>query len=132
MASRRKISAYRCCVNSAVAALHNSFRRIPRTITNDLGEFRISGIAPGKYYLCANWDAFRGGGGRASERVIRQGREETAPAIYFPETLDQSQAREIQITAGAQLHGFDLQLQKVRAFRVSGRVVLPDDADANS
>lgn len=100
------------------------------TQTNDLGEYRIAGLAPGSYYLCASceWP----GAGPQQIRVVRKGPEQTVPATYYPGTLEQSQAGTIQVAPGAQLQGYDVQLRKVRAFRVSGRVVLPEDVDGDS
>jgi hypothetical protein len=94
--------------------------------TNDLGEFRIAGVAPGTYYLCANWGGFRG---PTQQRVVRQGPEETIPEVYYPGTLDRAEAKAIEVAAGAQIRSADFQLRKVRAFRVRGRVVAPEDAD---
>jgi protocatechuate 3,4-dioxygenase beta subunit len=94
--------------------------------TNDLGEFRIANVAPGTYYLCANCAGFMG---PMQQRVFRQGPEETTPAIYYPGTPDQAEAKPIEVAAGAHIQGADFQLRKVRAFRVSGRVVTPDDGD---
>ncbi|HKE28168.1 MAG TPA: carboxypeptidase-like regulatory domain-containing protein [Bryobacteraceae bacterium] len=97
--------------------------------TNDLGEYRVAGVAPGTYFLCASCDMAPD---IRQERIIRKSPEETIPAVYYPGTLEVSQAGAIEVAAGAQLQGFDLQLKRIRAFRVSGRVVLPDDADPTS
>ena len=97
-----------------------------QAVTNDLGEFRLAGLAPGTYYVCADWSRF---GNPVQERVIRQGPEESTPPIYYPGTLDRAEAKAIEVAAGAQVRGADFQLRKVRAFRVTGRVATPDDAD---
>ena len=72
--------------------------------TNDLGEFRIFGIAPGRYYLQAThgmrWDA-------AMDRSARTGPEEGYVPTYFPGTTDPASASMIDVTAGQQLLGLD-------------------------
>ena len=87
--------------------------------TNDLGEFRIFGLAPGRYYLQAahgmRWDA-------AMDRSARPGPEEGYVPTYFPGTTDPASASTIDVTAGQQLLGLELRLSKARTVRVRGRV----------
>ena len=87
--------------------------------TNDLGEYRIYGLAPGRYYLAAkeqdnNWET-------AMDASAVPALEEYT-TTYFPGTKDPTAAVPIEVSAGAQMRGVNLTLVKARTFRVRGRV----------
>ena len=110
--------------------LQGQKRRFPiggQSVTNDLGEFRIAGVSPGTYYLGANESPH----GMSPERRIRSG-EEILGKAYYPNTSNESAAKPIEMAAGDEVRGIELQLARVRAFRVRGQVTLPPDADARS
>jgi hypothetical protein len=75
--------------------------------TNDLGEFRLAGIAPGSYFL--------------------QAAVETPgyPTVNWPDAP-------IEVAIGARLGGFDITMRKVRGYRVRGRVEWPPDTHPGS
>lgn len=88
--------------------------------TNDLGEYRIAAVPPGKYYLSATFPG---------DPVLRQTLDRSAAPTsedfaptYYPGTLDASTASELTMLAGGQLTA-DLTLEKVRTARISGRVL---------
>jgi protocatechuate 3,4-dioxygenase beta subunit len=90
------------------------------TAANDLGEFRVSGLAPGKYFLLATshqMDRSRGAPAKGSEH------EEAYPPTFYPNALQMESAIALNVTAGAQRRGIDITISKVRAVRVRGRVV---------
>jgi len=78
--------------------------------SNDLGEYRISNLPPGKYFLFA---APMPGG------IVRT---EAVPLTYYPNADDTSGATPIPVSPGAQVSGIDFKLRKRPAFVVSGRV----------
>lgn len=94
--------------------------------TNDLGEYRISGLAPGRYFLIAsedrqNWQAtVDASATRAQEGYV---------TTYYPGTSDPASAVPIEVGAGAQMRGVNLRLAKGRTFRVRGRVEGRPDAN---
>jgi protocatechuate 3,4-dioxygenase beta subunit len=94
--------------------------------TNDLGEYRIFGISPGKYYLSATYREARarvGGGGRGGgimQMPDPSPGEDYVP-VYYPGTTDPAAAAVIQVTAGGQVSNINLQLAMKRTVRVSGR-----------
>jgi len=94
---------------------------LPGAITDDRGEYRIFQIPPGKYHLSAAYQA-------ASQlREIRLqtpggSAEETDATTYFPGTADAAQASSIDVPAGSDLTGFDLQIQRLHAVHVRGRI----------
>jgi hypothetical protein len=87
--------------------------------TNDLGEYRLYGVAPGKYYLRATYL------GVAEASLVRpaapQAEEDYVPT-YYPGTIDAATATELNVMPGAELRGVDLTLYKTRTLRIRGRV----------
>ena len=84
------------------------------TATNDLGEFRIFGIAPGRYLVSAQGNV----GGFGSLGRSRQ----TYATVFFPGVTDPSAAQAVEITPGTTRQGIDLRLQKVAVVTISGKV----------
>jgi hypothetical protein len=81
--------------------------------TNDLGEFRLFGMAPGKYLVSAQ-SHLRG-------NAFLQGRQTYAP-VFFPGVSDAGAAQAIEVTPGSTRQGIDLRLHKVPVVRVTGKV----------
>jgi protocatechuate 3,4-dioxygenase beta subunit len=91
--------------------------------TNDLGEFRISGLPPGTYLLRATPN---GENARAhlSAGTSDEFRPETFvyPPTYYPGVIDAKQAAPLVLRAGEEMP-LNLILRPVRAVRVHGRVL---------
>ncbi|HNY39477.1 MAG TPA: carboxypeptidase regulatory-like domain-containing protein [Bryobacteraceae bacterium] len=93
------------------------------TSTNDLGEYRIWNLAPGKTIVAAN------PGQRYARMEIRRigpqvQTDETQPVqTYHPNALDSSQAAVLAASPGAQLMNIDIELRRAAVFKVTGRVV---------
>lgn len=85
--------------------------------TNDLGEYRIFGVAPGRYLLSATYrlNMF------SMEQTVGGPTEAYAPT-YYPAAAAPDMAAAIEVTPGAQLRGMDVRLQKTRTVDVRGRV----------
>jgi uncharacterized protein (DUF2141 family) len=88
-------------------------------MTNDLGEYRLYGLAPGAYYLAA--------------RVVHDGELmnslgllglTTSPTLYYPGVTNRREAQKIRIKAGQEMR-IDFPLRVPKMFIVSGRVVDP-------
>jgi protocatechuate 3,4-dioxygenase beta subunit len=93
--------------------------------TNDLGEFRISNLAPGRYYI-ASASQKMGGVQAGPERDDSKGPEEALVPTYFPSAADADSASQVDVGPGAEVRGIDIRLRKTRVFHVRGKVV--DDA----
>jgi hypothetical protein len=76
--------------------------------TNDLGEYRIFGIAPGRYYVSATYRE------NQFDPLRSNASDEDYATTYYPGTADVSTAAEINATAGGQAR-IDLTLTKTRA-----------------
>ena len=88
--------------------------------TNDLGEFRIGSLLPGKYFISA----------QPPGRVMG---ESEAPAIpgtpelhqvrtFFPESINEDTAAQVTVAAGQTASGTDIHLQRIRTFHVRGKI----------
>jgi hypothetical protein len=86
--------------------------------SNDLGEYRLFGVPPGKYFVAATTQnrfmAF--GVDTASDS------DEGPVATYYPGAADPAQAQAIEVSMGGSLQGVDVRLLKARTFRVTGQV----------
>jgi hypothetical protein len=83
--------------------------------TNDIGEFRLYGLAPGKYYVSATYRSqFLGNQIDVSENLTGYA------ATYYPGTPDATSAQAITIGAGETINGINLQLIPVRTASISG------------
>jgi len=87
------------------------------TQTNDLGDFRIFGLAPGQYYVTATLRNLMFG-----DTDDRSGYAPT----YYPGTGSQSEAQRITIAAGQTMSGVNMTLLPVHTSRISGKAL---DAD---
>jgi hypothetical protein len=85
--------------------------------TNDIGEFRLFGVAPGQYYITATWRQFN----------PMNAEDKTAYApMYFPGTDNPTQAQRITLGAGEEKNDIVMALRPIRATRVSGTVTGSD------
>jgi 5-hydroxyisourate hydrolase-like protein (transthyretin family) len=90
-------------------------------MSNDLGEYRMFDLAPGRYFLSANpqveMDQSAGGPSYAS--------------TYYPGTTDATGATVLDVRPGVQLRGIDIPLVKTRTARLRGRVIFPAKGQPN-
>lgn len=97
--------------------------------SNDLGEYRLFGIAPGKYYLSVShrsggpFGAIMGMRGRGGPGAGMMGADQNYAPMYFPGTFEVDSATLLEIPAGSDMRGVDMRLLRTRTYRVSGRVV---------
>jgi hypothetical protein len=123
--------------------------------TNERGEFRIFGLAPGTYVVSAEAPAGGGGGqmialsdaevDAALDAVRRRtsGPIATAPAapiappkpfdyapVFFPGSASVSQATPITVQPGQEVTGVDFSLQRVATAVIDGAVWRPDGSPA--
>ena len=89
--------------------------------TNDLGEYRIYGLAPGRYCVQATWFSM-GLLSRTGPPSVSTTAELHYAPTYFPGTADAAQATPLDLTPGAELRGIDLRLLRVPTVRIRGKV----------
>ena len=114
---------------------------IHSTNTNDLGEYRMAGVAPGRYLIGvskrgravgrpANFPIMPPGGMGRGGAMLGMGRGVQPVAVndhefvpmYFPSALDSASATVLDCKPGAELRNIDFRLRKTRVYRVSGVV----------
>lgn len=86
---------------------------------NDLGEFRISGLQAGKYYVFAQ--GFPNGAPNELPGVPGKPDLRLAPTFY-PDALAIESAAPIQVTAGQDAAGIDIHSRTVQTYHVRGRI----------
>jgi protocatechuate 3,4-dioxygenase beta subunit len=89
--------------------------------TNDLGEFRIFGVAPGKYYLQANERNSVGPFAPQDRSATAQPEENYVPT-YYPGVFDSANATSIAVAAGSEVSGINLTMRKITTVHVKGVV----------
>jgi hypothetical protein len=89
------------------------------TFTNDLGEYRVFDVSPGKYYLSARYLP-RMAGLLNLTRAPQD--EEEYVTTYFPGTADIASAAPIEVGPGGQIQSANLRLLRLRTVRIKGKV----------
>jgi hypothetical protein len=88
--------------------------------TNDLGEYRIANIRPGKYYLVVQRARFTPN----AEPPAAPGQPDIRPArTYYPEAATLASATPLDVKAGQDLAGTNIRLRDVLTYHIRGRVV---------
>ena len=91
--------------------------------TNDLGGYRLFGIPAGKYYVVAT--------GNPAFGLKAQTDEVYLPTLY-PGTSDAGQALPVEVRAGDEQQGIDMNLVLSRGASVRGRVIMPAAAKSSA
>jgi hypothetical protein len=105
----------------------SQFRVATSALTDDHGDYRVYGLAPGAYYVAAA--AEREASITDSEeqnRADAQGRELPVygySTTFYPDTLKLSEAVSVRVDYGREVGGVDIFLKPVRKVKVRGHVV---------
>ena len=89
--------------------------------TNDLGEYRLYGLAPGRYFVSAvfpQWNRF----GDANESEDTTASSQGYAKIYFPGTPEAAKAISFSVKAGEEIPSVEMLMQQVPVYRVRGHV----------
>jgi len=84
--------------------------------TDDLGEFRLFGLAPGQYAVKATWQRVGPGDSTSPDRTGY------APT-FFPGTPDAARAQRFTVAANQTISDLVMALTPIKTFRVEGTVV---------
>jgi hypothetical protein len=113
--------------NAQVSAMRYRFAQGKRQLmpaggrgTDDLGEYRIFGLAPGKYYFSVR---FRRQNTMAQNHTSSSERDQGYAPTYYPGTTDPGGAVAVEVGPGTPLNLADLTLRRTRTVRVRGHVV---------
>jgi len=97
-------------------------------VTNDLGEYRIYDLKPGRYYLAANDSGFAE---YMNSPETPRWQQATHPTLYYPGVLRRNEAQKIRVKAGQEVR-IDLSLRSQKLLIVSGRVIDADGKPAQT
>jgi hypothetical protein len=91
--------------------------------TNDLGEYRLFGLKPGRYFISAKFKPGLHvvGRGEVREDEVDDSRPEFVP-IYYPSSPDPARASTIALKAGEEIPAVEILFRPVTTYRVRGRV----------
>lgn len=121
-------------MNVAVAVYHGYYDRgrhayaaVANGFTNDRGEYRLTGLPAGTYYVAALYRA----PARPKDAVEQQATDPNGVAskslsyttTFFPQTQKMSDAVAIGVQSGQEVSAVDIYLTPVHTVRVRGRVV---------
>ncbi len=86
--------------------------------TNDLGEYRLYGLEPGRYWLAAIYT-------QRPSRSASDGEQSYVPT-YYPGTIELAAATRFELQNGTQLRGMDVTMIKTRTVCLRGRLIYPN------
>ena len=90
---------------------------------NDLGEFRLFGLAPGRYFISAEMSGWnRIVGDREFSGSAQSSEEKGYAKIYYPSAVDAANASSVNVKEGEEISSIDILLREVAVYRVRGRV----------
>lgn len=90
------------------------------TGTNDLGEYRMANVRPGKYYLVVQPMRYPGANLPPSDT----GKPEVHPVkTFYPEAPTLQSATQLDVKAGQDLSGMDIRMRNATTFHIRGKVV---------
>lgn len=98
-------------------------------ITDDLGRFRIAGLAPGDYYVKASLQTksqFSMQKGKMNLNLSQLAAEKPL-AIFAPAAFHQASAKAVTLTAGQDVDGEDIAINLTSLHSVSGRIASAED-----
>jgi Carboxypeptidase regulatory-like domain len=96
--------------------------------TNDLGEYRLFGLRPGRYFVSAAYSTKNHGLEQSADAEDEgmPAAEERSPqryvATYYPGTPDPAKAATISVKPGDEIPSVDILLQRVAAYKIRGRI----------
>jgi carboxypeptidase family protein len=112
-----------------VTALLSYFVQGKRTLmpassstTNDLGEYRLFNLPPGKYLLSAGYEMSQAMGMSMAVAMGSREQREGLTTTYYPGTSDPLQAVTVNVEPGAEIHSMDFSLQPSGVFHIRGHL----------
>ncbi|MEO8097879.1 MAG: carboxypeptidase-like regulatory domain-containing protein [Acidobacteriota bacterium] len=104
----------------------HGFTRVASTITNDRGEYRMHGLAPGPYFVAVAYEGDQTGPGVDDQaRLDSSGNELPVPSYsttFYPNTLKLSEAVPVRLREGDDISGIDIYMRPVERVTLAGRV----------
>jgi len=90
--------------------------------TNDLGEYRLFSLPPGKYLLSAGYEMSQAMGISMATAMRSREQREGLTTTYYPGTSDPLQAATINVEPGAEIRSMDFSLRPSGVFHIRGHI----------
>ena len=111
----------------SVSALRETYDKGKRNLvagasaeTNDLGEYRLFGLAPGRYFVSARQENWRRGVDAGEEQA--QSSSQGYARMYYPGVADRSRASSIAIKSGEEIPSIEILMRQVLVYHIRGHV----------
>jgi protocatechuate 3,4-dioxygenase beta subunit len=91
--------------------------------SNDRGEYRFYGLAPGRYFVSAQYVEWETVTGEREFTTAEQPGEKGYVKMYYPGTAEMAKASAITVKEGDEASGMDFQLKQVAVYRIRGKVL---------
>lgn len=112
----------------SVSALREVYKEGKRSLstkatveTNDLGEYRLYGLAPGRYFVSAVFPQWNRFGSRDDAEDPTAGPQGYAK-MYYPGTPEAAKANSFSIKAGEEIPSVEILMRQMQVYRIRGRV----------
>ncbi|MGB9510381.1 MAG: carboxypeptidase-like regulatory domain-containing protein [Candidatus Acidiferrum sp.] len=112
-----------------VQALRNSYKDghpeltyVTQAQSNDLGEFRLFGLSPGRYYVSAQQPAWNQVVGEKEFSGASNATEKGYATVYYPNALDPDKASPLTVKEGEEVPAIDFLMKAVAVYRIRGKV----------
>jgi protocatechuate 3,4-dioxygenase beta subunit len=122
----------------SVQAMKSSYLRgrhelhdVARAVTSEAGEYRITGLPPGKYCLYFKPPASPKPVA-AHDKSNDKSNDKSYVPVYYPAANDRAHAIALVVRAGDELAGIDMNLVPVRTVHIRGRVINARTASASN
>jgi hypothetical protein len=94
--------------------------------TNDLGEYRLFGLRPGRYFVSATYSTknqmVSGNEDTEEPAPVEESSAQGYVPTYYPGSPDPAKAATITVKPGDEIPSVDIQLQRLVAYKVRGRI----------
>jgi len=100
--------------------------------TDDLGQYRIADLSPGKYYVGAAPELRRGKSVGVDHSVKSSDSPEVPVAAMYPGTANPANARPVEVAPGSRLTGVDITIVRSRLYKVAVHVEAPPGLRASA
>ena len=112
-----------------VSALREVYSRGKKSLTsettvptNDLGEYRLFDLRPGRYFVRADYKPNEHVIGRDETERTGGGEQQGYVPMFYPGTSDPARASTLTVKAGEEIPGLEILIRPVPAFTVRGRI----------
>ncbi len=103
---------------------HRELQMNAQSESNDLGEFRLYGLSPGRYYVSAEepkWGHVVGD--REFSDASKSAGEKGYAKIYYPDATDPGRASLLVVKEGEEIPSIDFLMKQINVYRITGKIV---------